>query len=146
MVGGGHGHAVGLSMGKRNKIRYQSKDKPKITLALSGNVYLLHVDDESLAAPAKGDLKVYAITDALNGPNIGDYESTGASGYFKADVYDGREWRLALLASVFAHKENHFAKRERPIDTYGLCAEILAGMAGQLLVRTYREHYELDTD
>lgn len=131
-------------MGKRNKIRYQSKDKPKVSLTLSGNVYLEYVDDEALEQPAKGDLKVYPFNDLLNGPRAGEYESTGFTGYFKADVYDGWGWRLVLLGDIFPHHENHFSKSERPIDTYALCRGLLAQLAGKQLVRTYREHYELE--
>lgn len=129
-------------MGKRNKIRYQSKNKPKILLALSGKVYLEYVDDEALACPQKGDLKVYPYNDLLQGVRRGDYESSGFTGYFKADVYDGWGWKLVLLNNIFPNQENYFAKSERPIDTYRLCNEILVSWAGKSLQRTYREHYE----
>lgn len=129
-------------MGKRNKIRYQSHEKPRVELTLTGNVYLQYVDDEALQSPQKGDLMVYPFNDALHTARMGDYGSTGFTGYFKADVYDGWGWRLVLLGDIFTHQENHFAKSERPIDTYGLCREILLSWAGKKLQRTYREHYE----
>lgn len=128
-------------MAKRNKIRYQSKDKPKVLLTVGSNIYLLHIDDEALETPQKGDLKVYPYNDLLNGMRCGDYESTGFSGYFKVDIYDGWGWRLILLNDVFPHRENHFSKSERPIDSYILCREILKKLAGKNLQRTYREHY-----
>jgi hypothetical protein len=130
-----------IGMGKRNKIRYQSKPKPRVTLALSGKVYLRYVDDEAIAAAGKGDAMVYPYNEALNSLRQGDYGSTGFAGYFKVDVHDGREWRLVLLNDIFPHRENHFSKSEYPIDTYRLCREILEGMQGKTLLRTYREHY-----
>lgn len=129
-------------MGKRNKIRYQSREKPKATLQLTGNVYLQYVDDEALATPQKGDLMVYPYNDALHSARMGEYESTGFTGYFKADVYDGWGWRLVLLAEIFSQQENHFSKNERPIDTYVLCREMLQAWGGRWLQKTYREHYE----
>ena len=131
--------------GKRNKIRYQSAPKQRVTLTLTGKVYLRYRDDDAIEHAAKGDLMVYPYNEALNTIRQGDYESTGFSGYFKADVCDGREWRLILLNDIFPHHENHFSKTERPIDTYRLCEEILTAMAGETLLRTYREHYTTDT-
>jgi hypothetical protein len=128
-------------MAKRNKIRYQSKDKPLVTLIASGNVYLEYVDDEALAVPKKGDFKVYPYHDALQGVRMGDYDNTGFSGYFKVDVFDGWQWKIILMNEVFIRRENYFSKKERPIDTYAICLDILKAMAGKTLIRTYREHY-----
>jgi hypothetical protein len=130
-------------MGKRNKIRYQSKPKDRKTLTLSGQVYLQYEDEESLPQAKKGDLLVYPHNDALNSTRQGDYYSTGFSGYFKVDVFEGNVWCLVLVNDIFPEGEHHFSKTECPIDTYELIAEILRALAGKTLTRTYREHYML---
>lgn len=127
--------------GKRNKIRYKSAPIERKAITLSGEVYLQYEDDDAIEQAKKGDLKLYPMNDSLNGMRLGEYGSTGFSGYFKVDVYDGRQWCLLLLNDIFMHRENHFSKSERPIDTYGFCAEILKSRAGSNVVRTYREHY-----
>lgn len=131
---------------KRNKIRYQSKPKDKVLLVVSGEVHLKYVDDEAIESPAKGDFMVYPYNDSLNSTRLGEYDSTGYVGYFKVDVWDGKQWCLVLLNDIFPHSEHHFAKKERPADTYVVCAEILRGLKGKSLLRRYREHYELDDD
>jgi hypothetical protein len=128
-------------MAKRNKVRYQVKNKPKISIVLTGKTYLKYVDDEAIETPLRGDMLVYPQNDALNSTRLGDYDSTGFSGYFKVDVFEGNVWCPVLLNDIFAHREHHFSKTECPIDTYHLCVEILTAMAGTSLIRTYREHY-----
>src|SRR5688572_20310955 len=110
-------------MGKRNKIRYQSEKKPKVLITLTGKVLLRYVDDEEIEAARKGDLMVYPNNEALNSTRLGDYESTGFSGYFKVDVHDGRQWQPVIISDIFPAHENHFAKSERPMDTYSVCSE-----------------------
>ena len=131
-------------MAKRNKVRYQTKHKDKITIVLTGNVYLEYVDDEALETPLRGDLKVFPQNDALNTTRVGEYDSTGFSGYFKIDVFEGNVWCPVLVHDVFPDREHHFSKSECPIDTYRLCEEMLKAMAGKSLMRTYREHYTTD--
>lgn len=131
-------------MGKRNKIRYQSTPKEKKLITLSGQVFLQYADDEAIEKAEKGDLMLYPYNEALHTTRQGDYGSTGFSGYFKVDVSDGKQWCLVQTGALFPHNEHHFAKSERPIDTYALCAEIVRGFAGRALVRIYREHYELE--
>jgi hypothetical protein len=133
-------------MGKRNKIRYQSKPKDPVIITLTGNVFLRYEDEEAIDKAVRGDLLVYPCNDALNSNRQGDYTSTGFTGYFKVDVFEGNVWCPLILTTVFPGNEHHFGKKECPIDTYGLCAEILKAMAGRQLVRTYREHYELEED
>lgn len=128
-------------MGKRNKIRYQSTSKQRIAITLTGNVYLLYQDDELLAGATKGDLMVFPQNDALRSTRLGEYRSTGFSGYFKVDVHDGRDWRPLLIQDIFSHNEHHFSKRECPIDTYAVIKQILQEMHGTPVIRTYREHY-----
>ena len=129
---------------KRNKIRYQSKPVARIEIVCTGNAFLRHVDDDAIATAQKGDFQLYAYNEGLNGNRLGEYEATGLSGYFKIDVYDGKKWCLVLLNDIFPHRENHFSKKEYPIDTYGLCKELVQALKGRILLRTYREHYELE--
>ena len=129
-------------MAKHNKLRYQVKEKPKVTIILTGVVFLQYVDDEAALQAQKGDLLVYPYNEPLNTTRQGDYNNTGFTGYFKADVCDGKVWQPLLLGDIFKNNEQYFAKTERPIDTYNLCAEILRNQAGVTLIRTYREHYQ----
>ena len=131
-------------MAKRNKVRYQVKAKPKVSIILTGKLYLKYVDDEAMETPLRGDMVVYPQNDALNTTRIGEYDSTGFSGYFKVDVFEGNVWCPVLVNDIFPDREHHFSKSECPIDTYNLCAEILTALAGRSVVRTYREHYELE--
>ena len=126
-------------MGKRNKIRYQSRPKEKILIRLTGNVYLRGRDEDAIATAVKGDLLVFPRSDD---PREVDYYSTGISGYFKVDVHDGREWRAVLINAIFTQGQHRFRKQECPIDTYEACAPILRALAGTHLQRSYREHYE----
>jgi len=131
-------------MGKRNKIRYQSKQKDPVIITLTGNVYLRYEDEEAIESAHKGDLLVYPCNDALNSTRQGDYYSTGFSGYFKVDVFEGNVWCPIIMTTVFPANEHHFGKKECPIDTYRLCLDMLKALAGRRLTRTYREHYELE--
>ncbi len=127
----------------KRKKAYQSKDRPAKELVLTGNVYLRYEDDEAIASAVKGDVVVYPVNDSLNGPRLGAYDETGFVGYFKAEVFDGASWCLVRLNEIFPNKEHHFSKKERPRDTYALCADILNALKGKTLLRTYREHYDL---
>ncbi len=128
-------------MGKRNKIRYQSTPKKRVEIVLTGQVHLMFRDEEAISIANKGDLLVFPNNEALNTNRLGEYEGTGFSGYFKVDVCSGKEWLPVLTQSIFPDYENHFSKTERPIDTFGICADILKAMQGKILLRTYREHY-----
>lgn len=130
-------------MAKHNKLRYQVKEKPKVTIVLTGVVFLQYVDDEAALHAKKGDLLVYPNNEALHSTRLGEYGSTGFTGYFKVDIADGKTWQPLLLNELFENKEHHFSKSERPIDTYNICAEILRNKAGMTVIRTYREHYQL---
>lgn len=130
-------------MAKRNKLRYQVKEKNKVTITVTGKVFLQYsYDEEELLNAQKGDLLVYPNNEALNTTYQGEYDKTGFVGYFKVDVSDGKAWQPLLLNEIFKNNENHFSKTERPVDTYNLCVEILREKAGITLVRTYREHYQ----
>lgn len=130
-------------MAKHNKLRYQVKEKTRVTIALTGVVFLQYVDDEAALQAQKGDLLVYPQNEALHSTRLGEYGITGLTGYFKVDISDGKTWQPLLLGEIFENNEHHFSKTERPIDTYKLCAEILRNQSGAIVVRTYREHYQL---
>jgi len=129
-------------MAKHNKVRYQSKPKARVAITLTGVVFLQYADEEKMADAKKGDLLLYPYNDALHTNRFGEYEATGFTGYFKLDVHDGNTWKPVLLADIFTSQEHYFSKKERPLDTYNLCAELLRARAGQALTRTYREHYQ----
>ena len=129
-------------MAKRNKITYTSSPKNRTGITLNGNVYLQYRDDE-LAESVRGDLLVFAECKQLHTNYLAEYEQTGFTGYFKVDVFDGSEWRPVILNEIFEHHEHHFSRRDRPIDTYNLCREMLLKLKDKTLSRTYREHYEL---
>lgn len=131
-------------MAKHNKLRYQVKPKTRVAITLTGGVFLQYEHEEAMASAGKGDLLLYPYNDALNTTRAGEYHATGFTGYFKVDVYDGRDWKPVIATEMFEDGEQHFAKKERPIDTYELCAARLRSFSGRTLVRTYREHYELE--
>ncbi len=132
-------------MGKKNKIRYTSANKPRATITLTGNVYLQYHDEEG-ADIQKGDLLVFAECKQLHTNYFAQYEQTGFTGYFKVDVSDGKEWQPVILNEIFENHEHHFSRTERPMDTFTLCKEMLAALKGRSLSRTYREHYELEAE
>ena len=130
-------------MGKR-KITYKSAPVVRIPITLTGVVWLRYRDEEEMAAAKKGDLMLHPYHEALRGHRAGDYESTGFAGYFKLDVHDGHDWRPVIVTGIFSQREQYFSKSERPIDTYNLCVELLTALKDRVVVRTYREHYELE--
>lgn len=130
----------------KKKIRYTVNDKPKKLIVLSGEIGLQYVDDEQLESAAKGDLKLFPKCDELHETYFAQYDSTGFAGYFKVDVWDGRQWCPVVLAEIFERKEHYFGKKELPIDCYYLCRDMLQALKGRQLARTYREHYELVDD
>jgi hypothetical protein len=133
-------------MGKRNKIRYQSEEKVRIEIVLTGKVMLQYRDSEEMLQAVKGDLLVYAYNDALNTTRCGEYDATGFVGYFKLDVFDGKDWKPVLSNTVFSDNQQHFSKKDKPIDTFFMFEDMLKGLQGRSVVRTYREHYTLEEE
>jgi hypothetical protein len=113
------------------------------SLIMSGNVYLKYEDDEALESPEKGDLYLYLNTENTDKTPIkGDYFRTGYAGYFKAEIFDGKEWQLITVTDFCEDKEHYFHKSERSIDTYHLCSEILRSAEGTEVFKGYRGgHY-----
>jgi hypothetical protein len=129
-------------MAKHNKVRYKSKGNTFAPLVMTGKVFLRHRDEEALMLPEKGDLQIFLSTDTIAyNTNVGNYQAMGFEGYLKADVYDGKRWQPLSLEEFFPGREYYFGKRERPIDTFNLCLDVLQSTQGITLMRTYREHY-----
>lgn len=128
---------------KHNKKRYQREEKPKKPIVLSGNIFLEYVDDDALEKAKRGDLKLFASCKELHAQYMGAYDCTGFVGYFKVDVFDDYRWQPVIITELFPNREHYFTKSECPIDTYKLCTDILKTFKGKMLMRTYREHYEL---
>lgn len=128
-------------MGKKNKLRYQSKGNTFPTLVMTGKTFLRHRDEEAIIGAQKGDVQVYLSTDILLGSRIGDYDAMGHEGYLKADVFDGKGWKPFSLEEFFRGREYYFGKRERPSDTCAVCWNTFTSAEGIVLMRTYREHY-----
>ena len=130
-------------MAKRNKVRYVSKPKDRKTLVLTGKVFLKYEDEDTdISTAVKGDLMCYPCYELDNIFSQIGYEKLGHAGYFKVDVFEGNVWCLVLINDFFPHKEHHFSKTERPIDTFQLIGGILVALEGTTLERTYREHYQ----
>lgn len=115
------------------------------SLFLTGNVYLKYEDEEQMAAPEKGDIFMYLNTENTTKVAIkGDYFRTGYAGYFKADIFDGKEWQLLNIGEFCEDKENYFTKSECSIDTYHFCSELLRQKEGAEVFKGYRGgHYSL---
>ncbi len=127
---------------KHNKIRYRARSKPRPVQTLSGTVYLQYRDD-TVANFSNGDLLLYPSVEALHTFKRGEYDTVGYSGYFKIDVYDGKDWLPLLAQDFFTGREQYFSKTERPSDTFMVCANILKSFKGREVRMAYREHYRL---
>lgn len=130
--------------GKKNKKRYQVREKPKTYITCTGRIYLQYRDEEAIEQAQKGDLLFFPSVESLHTIRQGDYESTGYAGYFRVDVCDGKAWQPVLLSTLFPGREHYFAKKERPLDTFEHCAELLRQRGEIMLYRTYREHYAVE--
>ena len=115
------------------------------TLTISGNVYLKYEDGEAMEAPLVGDIFLYLSTENTDKVLIkGDYFRTGYAGYFKADIFDGKEWQLLHVPDFCEDKEHYFSKSERSIDRYQFCSDYFRKHEGSVVYKTYRGgHYSL---
>ena len=134
-------------MGSKRKKRYQSKGNIYPPLVMTGRCYLMDWEESYLDSLQTGDVRFYMAADSMgrDKENPG-YDFIGGAGYIKAMIYDGREWQFLVMDDVFTQKEHHFNKKEMPYDTYVICADVIAGLAGAKLYRTYRQHYKLTED
>ena len=130
-------------MGHKRKLRYQSKGNQYPTLTLTGRSSLLHEEESYPEERLTGDVLFYLHADT-SGRERDDphYDRTGGSGYLKAMLHDGRDWQFMLMDEIFSGREHHYAKTERPIDTFARCQEVIAAHAGTVMQRKYRQHYE----
>lgn len=121
----------------------RGQEKATKSLLLSGNIYLKYEDEEAIQSAEKGDITLYLNTDTSDRvPIKGNYYAKGYVGYFKADIYDGKEWQVLNISDFLEEKENHFSKSECAIDTYALIREILEEKAGVEVYKGYRGgHY-----
>ena len=77
--------------------------------------------------------------------NDDKYHCIGVSGYFKAEVFDGKFWQLLDLDEFLFNREYKFSKKEVPIYTANLCIELLKNETKFVTVyRTYRGHFTRD--
>lgn len=130
-------------MGHRRKKRYQSKPNPYPTLTLTGNSCLKDWEDGAIEQPQPGDIQFYLYTCTLGRcEDDPGYDHIGGSGYLKARVWDGREWQLLVMDTLFADKPHHFSRTEMPYDTYLICHDRAKELVGRVLERSYRSHYE----
>ncbi len=134
-------------MGHKRKVRYKSSYKETgssfPSLSLTGRCFLLHAEEAETDQLQRGDVLFY-----LHGDSSGRerdtplYDLTGGAGYLKSMVYDGKEWQFLLMDQIFAGREHHYSKTERPLDTYAICKEIISRNVGEVMERKYRQHYE----
>ena len=111
------------------------------TIILSGIVYLEIEDEEKILAAQKGDIQLKMEIDAQNYENIGNYRVSGFKGYFRLNVYDGRDWFHLSSPEFFEAKENNFSKNEYPYDCFLYCHRFLEKFKGDVLYKSYRDHY-----
>ncbi|MBN8828474.1 MAG: hypothetical protein J0H68_07190 [Sphingobacteriia bacterium] len=117
-----------------------TRGKPKDIkhIVLSGKLFLKYVDDQVL--PENGDV-LFVLNNDSTSVYKGTYYSTGYAGFFKIFVFDGRIWQHLIENEFFENKENYFSKKEKPIDAFYICEEIMRSKIGTLVYKTYREHY-----
>ena len=119
----------------------RGKEKKIKILVISGKIYLKY-ENEELIDPQIGDIMFYMHDD--NRPKIGfigNYFETGIQGYFKMDIFDGRDWNALSAEEFFDSKEHHFHKKELPIDCYNQCKDLLTDIGGTIVNYNYRGHY-----
>jgi hypothetical protein len=134
-------------MGTKRKVRYKSSYKESgsafPTLALTGRSFLLHEEEVEPESLQRGDVLFYIFGDTSGRERDNPlYELTGGAGYLKSMVYDGKEWQFLLMDQIFANREHHYSKTERPLDTFTICKDVIAAHAGAVMERKYRQHYE----
>jgi hypothetical protein len=121
-------------------MRGQAKTIKSITL--TGNVYLLHHNQEEIDSAKVGDIYLYLNNeDELYGILMHNYQIKGYKGYFKAKVYDGKIWCLLNCIDFFEDRLNQFGKNEICFYTFMLCQSRLSQECNTVVYRTYREHY-----
>ncbi len=116
--------------------------KPTKTLTISGKSYLQSYNDDT--DPSVGDILLVPHIEnktSISFPNA--YEETGSKGYFRAHIYDGRDWGVLNYAEIFPDKEHQFLKSEYPLDIARICSDVISNLTGTIVYRTYRNHYTI---
>lgn len=120
-----------------------TRGKVKIikSITISGNVYLLHYHEE-IGNPGVGDIYLYLNDEEALYPIIqSGYQSKGLKGYFKAKIYDGRNWCLLDTLDFFEDRVHQFSKTDICFYTFEICKERLEREEGTIVYRSYRDHY-----
>jgi hypothetical protein len=124
----------------------RGREKNRKSIKLSGRVYLKYIDDDFIDSPKEGDIFLYLNNDAEKHIlNKNSYLKKGKKGFFKGEIYNGREWCLLDLPDFFEEKENYFSKSEKSIFAYDLCKTILGTKENIEVYKTYRNHYSTQT-
>jgi hypothetical protein len=130
-------------MGQRRKKRYTSKPNAHQPITLTGRAGLKYAEEFMLENIGQGDLQFFLFTCSMGREEEDPgYGYIGGSGYLKARIYDGKEWQPIVMDDLFSDRIHHFSKKEMPMDTFLLCRDEVAKMAGMRLQRSYRMHYE----
>jgi hypothetical protein len=111
------------------------------TLTLTGKIYIKYIDD--IASAQAGDLLLLLNDDAVS-INFKSYDEIGCNGYIKAKIYDCKVWQNVDIGEFCINKENRLVKKQRAIDSFLLCKEVLEAHKGTVLNRTYRGHFTTD--
>lgn len=110
---------------------------------MTGRAGLKGYEEYRLEKFSTGDLQFFMFSCTLGRKeDEPGYEYVGGSGYIKARVYDGKDWQPLIMDDLFPDRIHHFSKKEMPLDTFLLCRDRVAELAGTPLQRGYRQHYE----
>jgi len=112
------------------------------SIVISGNIYLLHHHVDEIENPKLGDIQLSLYNEKEIFPVVmNDYKIKGYKGYFRAQIYDGRDWCFLNSQDFFEDRINQFAKADICFYTFLACQERLAEYANVPVYRTYRDHY-----
>lgn len=112
------------------------------SLKISGNVYLKHWHEEEIKKAKQGDIYLYLHNEEEIYPVVlNEYSIKGFKGYFKAKIFDGRNWCFLDNQDFFEDRINQFSKTDISLYTYNLCYERLESFKDTEVYKTYREHY-----
>ncbi|MBN9543481.1 MAG: hypothetical protein J0G32_06810 [Alphaproteobacteria bacterium] len=117
----------------------RGRKKEVKSITLTGNIFLKYEYEEEQTFET-GDIMFVLNNDATS-PFKGEYYKIGYAGYFKLYVYDGYDWKHLIDNEFFENRENHFSKKEMPIDNFEFIKDTVTCKAGVLVYKTYREHY-----
>jgi hypothetical protein len=114
-------------------------------LVISGRVFNEFDLRDKAMVFLTGDIMLYATIDSKIQIEAEDYNFMGYRGYFKAKVFDGKNWNHILLDEFLTARENRFPKNEYIMAYFLQTKEAMEQFAGKVLNKTYRDHYTLKT-